>query len=116
MNALEAVDESVYVFDAQTNKPLYANRSILDILGYSPDQIEEMGSKWSEFVVHPEDYPHLSNHIVNYCGLTPGNRSHIAVYRVRDAQGTWHSAESTGLVLVESPTVTVNSYLELREY
>lgn len=101
IEALESVEESVYVFDAIANKPLYVNRSILEILGYLPNQIKKMGTKWSELVVHPEDYPHLSNHILNYAKLSPGARSRV-VYRVKDAKGIWHSAESTGLLLESS--------------
>jgi PAS domain-containing protein len=40
IEALESVQESVYMFDASTNKALYANRSILHILGYSSEQID----------------------------------------------------------------------------
>lgn len=98
VEALDSVEESVYLFDASTNKALYANRSILHILGYTQEQIKDMGLAWSEMVVHPDDYKYLSTHIANYQQLSPGTRSRV-VYRVKDAAGTWHSAESTGLVL-----------------
>jgi hypothetical protein len=57
-----------------------------------------MGLAWSEMVVHPDDYQYLSTHIANYKQLSPGSRSRV-VYRVKDAQDVWHSAESTGLIL-----------------
>ncbi len=98
IEALESVEESVYMFNASTNQALYANRSILHILGYSSKQIKDMGLKWSETVVHPDDYQYLSTHIANYQQLSPGSRSRV-VYRVKDASGAWHSAESTRLVL-----------------
>ena len=98
IGALESVEESVYMFDATTDRAIYANRSILHILGYTTAQIGEMGTAWSEIVVHPDDYPYLSTHIANYQQLSPGSRSRV-VYRVKDPHGKWHAAESTGLVL-----------------
>ena len=92
------MSDGFYIFDQKSLITMYANRSILNVLGYSIAKIKSLGEEWSKQVVHPEDFAILSRHIAHYAHLKPGQRSRL-VYRVKDSKDIYKVIESTVLVV-----------------
>lgn len=92
------MNDGFYIFDQDTLLTMYANRSILNVLGYSIARIKGLGEEWSKEVVHPEDFAILSRHIAHYADLMPGEKSRV-VYRVKDAKGLYRVVETTALIV-----------------
>jgi len=90
--------DGFYIFDQKTLITKYANRSILNVLGYSITQMKSFGEEWSKEVVHSEDFAILSRHIAHYAHLKPGQRTRV-VYRVKDSKGIYKVVETTALVI-----------------
>ncbi len=90
--------DGFYIFDQKTLVTMYANRSILNVLGYSIARIKGLGEEWTKEVVHPEDFAILSRHIAHYAHLKPGQKTRV-VYRVKEADGTYKVVETTALVI-----------------
>ncbi len=95
---LSALSEIVQVIDAQTLKVEYSSRSLLELLGYSPQQIAALGDDWQSKVVHPSEYQFLVSHVQNYSKMKKGERSRV-VYRAKDGSGGWRKIESIHTVL-----------------
>jgi PAS domain S-box-containing protein len=53
----------IYVFNHQSMSNEYANRSIGEMLGYTPDEIKEMGEALLPNIVHPDDFDDLVDHV-----------------------------------------------------
>lgn len=105
--SLADVNEMIHLIDAQSLKPLFTSRSILQILGYSVAQIKKLGPAWAKILVHPDDYEYLAKHIQNYKNIEPLVRTRV-VYRVKDPKNKWHVFESisTGLSSKKDSTKT----------
>lgn len=92
------MNDGFYIFDQKNLVTKYANRSILNVLGYSIARMKAMGEEWTKEVVHPEDFPILSKHIAHYAHLKPGQKTRV-VYRIKDIKGVYKIAETTALVI-----------------
>jgi len=51
----------IYVYDLTEHKNVWANRGIEDLLGYSCEEMEEMGSNLVKRLMHPKDYKEYIN-------------------------------------------------------
>ncbi|WP_128545819.1 PAS domain-containing sensor histidine kinase [Larkinella soli] len=52
----------IYVFDLLQQQEVYSNRKVEQLLGYSHEELLEMGSRYLEIVQHPEDLPRVLAH------------------------------------------------------
>lgn len=78
----------VYVYDAIAEQNIYINSQVVDLLGYEPQQISEMGADFLVRVMHPEDLARFSAYIET---LNRANGREIAnfEYRMRHQNGEW---------------------------
>lgn len=47
----------IYVYSVKENRNIYHNRSILQLLGYAPGEMDEYASDFLEKIIHPDDLP-----------------------------------------------------------
>ncbi len=102
--------EMVSIIDPLSLKPLYSNKSILTMLNYSKDQIEELGVEWPKKITHPKDFHYLSVHITKYRNLLPGKRTRV-VYRVKDSSGAWRVIESVSTALTAADDTSKTKFI-----
>ncbi|GMV79651.1 MAG: hypothetical protein AMXMBFR7_08350 [Planctomycetota bacterium] len=84
----EASPLIIYLFDLQERKNVYANRQFAQDLGYSPQQIKEMGTDFLPRLTHPEDLKRLPSLISRWETTGDGETLEIE-YRMRHADGSW---------------------------
>ena len=53
----------LFVFDLDTMSNAYSNRDVAEFLGYSPEQIQEMGANILPTILHPDDLPRVVAHL-----------------------------------------------------
>ncbi len=92
------MNDGFYIFDQKTLETVYANRSILNVLGYSVAEIKALGEKWIKKVVHPDDFAILSRHIAHFAHLKTGQRTRV-VYRVKDSNDLYKVVETSALMI-----------------
>ena len=56
----------------QTNSNEYSNRSIAELLGYTPAEVIEMGDAFFERVIHPDDLPRIPAHFGALAAMPDG--------------------------------------------
>jgi len=86
----------LYIFDLEHKRNIYVNHELSDVLGYSNDQVKEMGDTLLEQLLHPEDAPVVHRHLQTMQVLAD-TRTREVEYRMRRADGTWiwlHSRET----------------------
>jgi two-component system cell cycle sensor histidine kinase/response regulator CckA len=95
---LDASPDVIYVYDLSTNKNVYSNNRIMDMLGYSPEELREMGSEMLKKLMHQDDFEnYLKNIIPRY--LSSEDEEIIEhSYRIRDRNGTWRWFYSKELI------------------
>lgn len=78
----------LYVYDLIENRNVYVNPQVESILGYSPEEIQAMGSHLFVRLVHPADLPRLSQN-VQRC-FTPADGEVLELeYRMQHKNGEW---------------------------
>jgi PAS domain S-box-containing protein len=78
----------LYVYDLVERRNAYGNRQMIEIIGYTPEQIQAMGSALLEQIIHPEDLPRIPV-IQEGFNLAADDEIIECEYRVRHANGEW---------------------------
>jgi diguanylate cyclase (GGDEF)-like protein/PAS domain S-box-containing protein len=79
----------LYVYDLIQNRNVYSNDQMLDILGYSAEDAQAMGSEFIPSLLHPDDLPRIVWHRADHEDITD-EMIVTFEYRIRGADGTWH--------------------------
>ncbi len=78
----------IYIYDLSENRNIYANREVLDFLGYTPDQIASMGSALFANILHPDDAEAVALHHARFLDA-PDNATFDVEYRMKHQSGEW---------------------------
>jgi PAS domain S-box-containing protein len=80
----------IYLLDLETETPVYMNRNVSEFLGYSREQIEEMGESFLRRVVHPRDLPETTQYRQKIKDFQDGE---ILEYeqRLKHVGGSWRT-------------------------
>ncbi|AIE74743.1 Two-component response regulator [Synechocystis sp. PCC 6714] len=102
----EATPSLLYIYDHIKQANAYSNRSVAEILGYSPEQIKAMGASLFINICHPEDLSRVLAAVEKCSTLADGEMIEIE-YRVKNAQGQWRWLLSRDLVFSRTETGAV---------
>ncbi len=82
-----------YVYDLNERRTVYANREIAEVLGYSAEEIQAMGSGMLAAVIHPDDMPEVARRFEQHMHRRDGEVSSNE-FRARRKDGSyrWLSA------------------------
>ncbi|GAB1544721.1 hypothetical protein NUACC21_73970 [Scytonema sp. NUACC21] len=78
----------LYVQDIVKRHNVYINRQTAEVLGYTPQQIQEMGIGVLEELMHPEDLARVPEHFGRFSSIEDGQIVEFE-YRLRHANGEW---------------------------
>ncbi|MEE3716334.1 PAS domain S-box protein [Tumidithrix elongata RA019] len=84
----EASPNILYLYDLQEHCNVYSNREIASVLGYTPAEIQAMGSALFANLMHPEDLTRIPDHYQQIEAAQEGEIFEIE-YRMRHANGEW---------------------------
>jgi two-component system, cell cycle sensor histidine kinase and response regulator CckA len=94
----EFIPGLIYVYDLIERRNVYANRSLAELLGYSPEGVVQLAEQIVPTVMHPDDLPRALAHHAGMSDVAPGQVVELE-YRVRDATGAWRWLHSWETVL-----------------
>jgi PAS domain S-box-containing protein len=78
----------LYVYDLTLHRNVYSNRQIWEVLGYTSEEIQAMGSNAIPSLLHPDDMQQVLRHIMLHEEVEEGTvLSHE--YRMRHRDGDW---------------------------
>ncbi len=84
----DTVPNILYLYDVIEQRNVYANRSTVERLGYTPQDIQDIATDFMSHLVHPEDIPHILDHQKHLTTLT--ENEHLTLeYRMKHANGEW---------------------------
>ncbi|MBL0744204.1 PAS domain-containing sensor histidine kinase [Chryseolinea lacunae] len=81
-NAMPGV---LYVYDFSTQRNVYVNRNLFSLLGYTPDDVNNMDGNALARMVHPDDLPLMPRWTTEALGEVKETE-----YRVQAKDGQWH--------------------------
>ncbi|AFZ24149.1 PAS domain S-box [Cylindrospermum stagnale PCC 7417] len=78
----------LYIFDIEEQRNVYANHELGTLLGYSSEEIQQMGSQLLANITHPDDLQKTVIHLQNFIAAKDGEIFELE-FRVRQANGEW---------------------------
>jgi len=85
---LAVVPDALYVHDITESRNVYANHEIGRWLGYTPEELQAMGSNLWTTILHPDDVSRVVENNRRFDMLAPGEFIEIE-YRMRRKDGEW---------------------------
>ncbi|MGF1492229.1 MAG: GAF domain-containing protein [Microcoleaceae cyanobacterium] len=78
----------LYLYNLETNRNLYINNTIVDILGYTAEEIQAMPQTLFQALLHPEDLARIEDY---YTQMSIGYEGDVfeIEYRMRHRNGHW---------------------------
>lgn len=86
---MEANPNVIIIHELKSQTPIYINRYVEEILGYTSEEILAMGTDAFKVLIHPDDQPKILKHLEEFA-LGGFETSRTIEYRARDKQGNWH--------------------------
>ncbi len=84
----DASPSILYLYDLKQKSIIYMNRSIGKMLGYTTEEIEQLGEDCLNTLIHPEDLHKMSIHRQSFDLANDGDIATFE-YRVKAANGEW---------------------------
>lgn len=92
----------IYIFDIIEQRNIYSNRQMLNLLGYTPHEIQELGSDFLPKLLHPEEVVQLQELFQRWDTAT--DRDVIETeYRMKHADGGWRWFLGSDTVFKRTP-------------
>ena len=87
-NVVSTVPDHLYVGDVLSQSMIYSNHHLGETLGYSKEQLQEMGEYFWETLLHPDDRSNYHHRRQLQRSTGYANPLHVQ-YRFRHLDGTW---------------------------
>lgn len=87
----------LYIYNIAGPKITYTNYKVSELLGYSADYVVNMGQRFFETNIHPEDYQKLRSAFQKYAAAKDSDIMDYE-YRIRNSSGEWKWLRSYDVV------------------
>ncbi len=88
----------IYIYNIQTQKNVYSNNRIKDLLGYTQKEILSLGDRLIPELMHPDDFEVYRAFTLKSYAKALDKEVITQSYRMRHKNGEWHWLESRELI------------------
>jgi PAS domain S-box-containing protein len=85
---IEASPAITFLFDIVNNKQIFVSGKVLPVMGYSPEELAQMGGNFLLQLIHPRDLEHLIEHMQNILKENSNETTQVE-FRFRHKDGTY---------------------------
>ena len=89
----------IYVYDLKSNRNVYINTGMERLLGYSANEIRDLGENILSNLVHPDDFPNVLK-IHSEISTATDEAVHAIEYRIKHRDGTWRYLHSDERIFI----------------
>ncbi|NMG06318.1 PAS domain S-box protein [Brasilonema sp. UFV-L1] len=97
----DATPGILYIYDLIEQRNVYVNRQIGELLGYTPEEIQAMGSQLFVQLMHPDDFATLPDHLERFEHAQDGEVIERE-YQMQHANGEWRWLWSRDLIFTRT--------------
>jgi len=90
---LDVTPDLIHIFDIVAQRNVFSNREMVEILGYTPEEVVEMGADVLPRLLYPDDAPIVAEHHRKAALLADGE-TREAEYRMLHRDGAWRVLRS----------------------
>ena len=102
-NILKTIPNFLYIYDLVENKNIYANEAVTAILGYTPEELQDLGTNAVANLVHPEDLPKLITGMERLANSTNIHETDEIDYRIKHKNGEWRWVHDRSRIFKKTP-------------
>jgi len=99
---IETYPGILYIHDLIENRNVYTNRDLCNILGYTVEQVQNMGSSLLQITLHPDDAIRVAEHHRQFANAGDDEVREIE-YRMKHASGQWRWLHSRDTIFSRTP-------------
>lgn len=97
-NMMNTSPDILWVYDLRDRRSLYLSRQFERVLGYSADEVLDLGESILPDLIHPDDYARYQAEILpRYTGLADGEVLPLR-FRVRHRDGSWRVIQAREVI------------------
>jgi len=93
----------LYIYDLVERRNIYSNDGITKVLGYSIENVQEMGEQLIPLLMHPDDFQAYLNDVVPRYARVKDDELIEHQYRMKDKSGNWHWLNSREFIYKRLP-------------
>ncbi len=110
----DTVPGLLYVYDLIEQRNIYLNHQVAELLGYTPNEIQQMRDQIFSQLMHPEDLQRLPSQLEQIQQLKDGEIIEFE-FRMRHANGEWHWFGDRSMVFNRTATGLPHQLLGLAQ-
>lgn len=110
---IETTPQLIYIYDLENRTNLYANRELTSVIGYSPEEIQAMGSDVMSLLLHPDDAAKVAEHHRKLAAA--GDEIIELEYRIKDSDGHWRTLLSRDKAFARNDSGAVTQIIGICE-
>jgi PAS domain S-box-containing protein len=85
---VEAIPDSVFVFDRSQQRSIFSNGHHIDVFGYETEEFRSAGLDWVVSLIHPRDLDAWSEHFERLGKAADGETLEVT-FRIKHKDGDW---------------------------
>ena len=95
-NIVSKLNIAIFIHDLKEQRHTWTNNNYYKIMGYSDEEMKQLGSDWAKRNYHPED-AHILTERIKYFRQNKGE-AYSGIYRIKHKDGHWVWVYSNALV------------------
>ncbi len=100
---LKTIPNFLYIYDALENHNIYANEAVTAMLGYTPEELQNLGDQAISTLVHPDDLPKLIQGMQRLINSTNLHEIDDIDYRIKHKNGEWRWVHDRSTIFKRTP-------------
>ena len=98
---LNSTPNLIYIYDLIEHRNVYANREILNFLGYTSEQVQAMRPELFTYILHPDDAKAVAEHHARFANA-PNDAVYEVKYRMKHSSGEWRWLRSRDVLFART--------------
>ena len=100
---VKTIPNFIYIYDVVEKKNIYANEAVTALLGYSPEELQDLGTDTVANLVHPEDMLKLITGMERLANSTNIHETDEIDYRIKHKNGEWRWVHDRSRIFKKTP-------------
>jgi PAS domain S-box-containing protein len=100
---LTTIPNFLYIYDTESQQNIYVNAAVTAMLGYTPEELQDLGSQAISSLVHPEDLPKLIAGMQRLENSSNPHETDDRDYRIKHKNGEWRWVHERSTIFKRTP-------------
>ncbi len=100
---VKTIPNFLYIYDTEAQQNIYTNAAVTAMLGYTPQELQELGTEAVSTLVHADDMPKLIAGMQRLENSTNPHETDDIDYRIKHKNGEWRWVHDRSTIFKRTP-------------